>query len=174
MSNDMIDLLRRECHGEIVFHYFQDNPEKTDDVIKASYAYHINPAENPQAHVFQKASNPEDPANKRCTICDRSPVEVRWDDKPPRCTKRTGMSTDRMKTVIENEEQDYFALIEKAHKELPKKIDSLSDMTGEEIAVYQHTHGYPPDIIEHVFGESFTEKQINEFQIHMDKHREAS
>ena len=108
------------------------HPECWEGVKKATYAYHTgHPALMPGSHSFG-SEIPEDChknehdiscyKKQRCHWCNRSRIEIRWDELPADCQSRPeGFPYDPSQVMLE-EELRYIQLLNRAEKELPSIV----------------------------------------------------
>ncbi len=147
------------------------NHETRDNIIRATFAYHLHPREHLKAHCFN-SSLPD----ATCKWCGRTRHEVRWgaevgyEDNPPECIKRpanTEFDVD-IHDVILAEEKRFEALLSRAEK-LSKEQD-LSRLSGAELCKLHHTNGIDPSILESI-GVSISQVQHDEYMAEYSKHK---
>lgn len=114
--------------------YFTTNPDAIDDVMKATYAYHLNPREIDNAHYFTgEVSN--------CLWCNRSKLQVRWDNLPYSCQKRPTNAFPNITLTIKSEEEKYLRQLNKMDSILSKHTTINANLLFE----MKRTHGFQPD-----------------------------
>jgi hypothetical protein len=125
---------------QIALEYFRENPEARDGAMKAYHAYNVPHFRcDPKAHNFGSSLR-----ESACRWCGRTREQVRWDELPPECAKRSPVP--EIEDVILGEERKAFALLARAEKDVPKLVAKLG-MNGETLAVLHHTHGYDPETV---------------------------
>ena len=140
-------------------------------VKKAHFAYHASIMEE-GAHKFYSDSK-----FSQCQWCGRSRYNVRYDNKQPQCNNRPETpfpDLDTIQSTIKKEEQSMFDLLDKANRDLPSKVDNPKDLSGKEIGVFQHTHGYTPDIVQGVLNFTMSKQQKIEYNKEINRHKQAS
>lgn len=141
--------------------YFAEHPDAMDEVRKATFAYHINhPRLHPGAHNFASCL-PE----STCLWCDRSRLQVRWDDLPAECQNRPEMPA--IAPTIEGEERKAWALLARAEREVPELL-----LKGLTLADLHRTHGFDPDTVAAIVPVSTA--MLAQYERQMQEERELS
>jgi hypothetical protein len=135
---------------------------------RAYFAYHAPPSRDGAHNFYHHARN------AKCMWCRKQRFEVRHGEGPVRCQERPDDFPYDIEEVIREEEEEYLSLIEGASEEIENLVDDPESMSGEEIAILHHTHGYPPSIVEGAMEIEFSEDQMQGYQEAMDDHRSNS
>lgn len=127
---------------ETALAYCEAHPEAKDIIIRAAYAYHMEPHEL-FSHNFSGQER-----NATCYLCGQSREGVRWNwyNKSPRCEGRSIKERPDICGIISTEEKKFSKTLERADK-ISASMD-VNTVTGEELAVIHHTHGVPLSVLE--------------------------
>lgn len=139
----------------IVKSYFELNPDKFEEVKKATYAWH-NPNlpfghaflnEKPDPHRLSRSPeifNSTECRDAKCSKCGRTREQVRYDDLPAKCSVENEEMGEKIKTILRKESEGFIKLLSRAEKEAPKYIQKLG-LSGKTLAYLHTTHGFPPE-----------------------------
>lgn len=154
----------------LVRQYFSDNPEQSDGVKRATFAYHMNHRQ-PNAHYFSGSWR-----DAPCRWCGQTREGVRWDwyGSPPECEARPKWADESIESVIDREEKLFEKVLDRA-KKLASEIN-VDALTGEELSRLHHTHGVDPSMLEVALievGRSLPERLHDDYQSAYAEHRET-
>lgn len=138
-----------------------NDPTIRANVEAASFAYHIGP-DHPDGHLFTGGRH--DP----CQWCGRTRWEVRQSDSP-RCDKHPRLrNPPDIAGIIKAEEERFARMMER----LPQALKGL-ELTGENLAILHHTHGFSPEDVETYLDQDLSDL-LDEYEHHMNIHRSKS
>ena len=129
---------------EIVKKYLINHPDGVDEIARAYYAYHATWMDT-GAHSFTNSS-----PDSKCIWCGQTREGVRWNyyGLTPKCTRRPSEADTfvGIEDVLNSEETRFGKLLTKA-EEIAKELDPPA-LTGEQLAIFHHTHGIDPSMLE--------------------------
>ena len=162
---------------EIVKKYLTNHPDGIDEIARAYYAYHATWMDS-DAHSFTNSS-----PDSKCIWCGQTREGVRWNwyGLTPKCTRRPNEADTfvGIEDVLNNEETRFGKLLTKA-EEIAKELDP-SALTGEQLAIFHHTHGIDPSMLESalmIFDKGKISQELHgayeiEMQKEVDRSRKA-
>jgi len=152
---------------EIAVKYFEEYPEKKDEVLKAYYAYHTpHFSLDTISHNFAGILK-----SSKCIWCGRSRELVRWDDLPYECLKRPVIP--EIRDIILDEELKYFKLLDKAETIIPKILKKLGGkIDGNILSILHHTHGYEPEVVAAIV--KVPNDVLNSYEVAMEIEKQKS
>jgi len=151
----------------IVADHMAANPEAWDGVQRATYAYHDVEFPNlSYPHHFLHADR-----QARCTQCNRSREQVRWDNQPMHClvAEEQAKTAPDIRGVIRAEEAKLAQNMERA-KPIADSLD-WATVTGAELAHIHQTYGIDPDMLECAAGRLFAPGLRDDYERAYEEHR---
>jgi hypothetical protein len=159
---------------ENVKKYFLENPDTIEEVERAYYAYHTIWMDK-NAHSFTNSCK-----DSKCIWCGQTREGVRWNyyGLTPKCTRRPNEADTfvGIEDVLNSEETRFGKLLTKA-EEIAKELDPLA-LTGEQLAIFHHTHGIDPSMLESalmVFDKGKISQELHDvYELEMQKEVDRS
>lgn len=134
----------------------------------AFFAYHASPKEG--GHYFYDQYWDADYRHRPCIWCGHTRWQVRYEMLVPTCSGPPDIDGS-----IRDEEAMFLRLLERAPQTLRRfGPENPADMSGADLATFQHTHGLSPDMIENETGVRFSDAVMADFEAEMDGHRDRS
>lgn len=82
-------------------------------------------------------------------------------------------TNEQVKDIIQNEEQLYKECIKKGTNLCKKRWKTIEEITGKDLAWLRQTHGLNLEVVEGIYNQGLSKKQVSEFTDEYEKHKQT-